>query len=193
MATTPGIRSSSGSSCPARPFQGDPKFDVNIGCETTPWEYANDLKLENLLDQGRTYSLLDIFGGNPQWAKLFEGGQLYQGFLSATHYHRWRAPLDGRIVRSWVQPGTYFARQPAQGEDQHLGGHGIPALPRPCRSAIFIFEHETCGTVALVCIGMVEVSTCHHAEPIHRGRGRRSREHHTRYRDQASSSAARRT
>ena len=26
--------------------------------------------------------------------------------------------------------------------------------------AIFIFEHEQCGYVALLCIGMVEVSTC---------------------------------
>ena len=63
------------------------------------------------------YALLDLFGGQRQWAKLFEGGQIYQGFLSATHYHRWRAPLDGTLVRSWVQPGTYFAQRPGQGED----------------------------------------------------------------------------
>ena len=147
----------------ARPFKGNPKINVNIGCETTPWEYANNLKLETRFwIKDVDYSLLDIFGGNRQWAKLFEGGQIYQGFLSATHYHRWRAPLDGHIVRSWVQPGTYFAQRPAQGEDPGTweGTESQPYLGHVAARAIFVFEHKTCGYVALICIGMVEVSTC---------------------------------
>lgn len=147
----------------ARPFKGDAKIDVNIGCETTPWEYANKLQLESRFwIKDVEYSLLDLFAGNRQWAKLFEGGQLYQGFLSATHYHRWRAPLDGTIVRSWVQPGTYFAQRPGQGEDQGTweGTESQPYLGHVAARAIFIFDHKQCGYVALICIGMVEVSTC---------------------------------
>jgi phosphatidylserine decarboxylase len=106
--------------------------------------------------------LLDLFAGQEQWAQLFEGGQLYQGFLSATHYHRWRAPLDGTIVRSWRQPGTYFAQKPDQGENQGTweGTASQPYLGHVAARAIFIFKHPTCGYVALICIGMVEVSTC---------------------------------
>jgi phosphatidylserine decarboxylase len=147
----------------ARPFKGDPKVDVNIGCETTPWEYVNKLKLESRFwIKDAEYSLLDLFAGNRQWAKLFEGGQLYQGFLSATHYHRWRAPLDGTLVRSWVQPGTYFAQRPGQGEDPGTweGTESQPYLGHVAARAIFVFDHKQCGYVALICIGMVEVSTC---------------------------------
>lgn len=147
----------------ARPFQGDPKIHVDIGCETTPWQYENDVALEtDFWIKDVDYSLLDLFGGREQWAKLFEGGQIYQGFLSATHYHRWNAPLDGTIVRSWVEPGTYFAQRPGQGEDVGTweGTESQPYLGHVAARAIFIFEHEACGYVALICIGMVEVSTC---------------------------------
>lgn len=147
----------------ARPFKGDPKTEINIGCETTPWQYENNAKLESRFwIKDVNYSLLDLFAGQRQWAKLFEGGQIYQGFLSATHYHRWRAPLDGKIVRSWVQPGTYFAQRPGQGEDAGTweGTESQPYLGQVASRAIFIFKHETCGYIALICIGMVEVSTC---------------------------------
>ena len=147
----------------ARPFLGNPTLNVNIGCETTPWQYENDLAYEtDFWIKDVNYSMLDLFGGRGQWAGLFEGGQTYQGFLSATHYHRWNAPLDGFIVRSWVQPGTYFAQRPAQGEDPGTweGTESQPYLGHVAARAIFIFKHELCGYVALICIGMVEVSTC---------------------------------
>lgn len=147
----------------ARPFQGDPTTQINIGCETTPWQYANDIQLETRFwAKDVNYSLLDLFGGQRQWAQLFEGGQLYQGFLSATHYHRWNSPLDGELVRSWVEPGTYFAQRPGQGEDKGTweGTESQPYLGHVAARAIFIFKHQSVGYVALICIGMVEVSTC---------------------------------
>lgn len=147
----------------ARPFQG-PETSINIGCETTPWEYANDVALEtSFWAKDVNYSLLDLFGGRQDYAEKFAGGQLYQGFLSATHYHRWNAPLTGKILRSWVQPGTYFAQRPGQGEQQGTwqGTESEPYLGHVAARAIFIFEHPQCGLVALMCIGMVEVSTCY--------------------------------
>jgi phosphatidylserine decarboxylase len=147
----------------ARPFYGDPALNIDIGCETTPWQYESNIALEtDFWIKDVNYSLLDIFGGQKQWAKLFEGGQAYQGFLSATHYHRWQAPLNGTLVRSWVQPGTYFAQRPGQGENPGTweGTESQPYLGHVASRAIFIFEHGECGYVALICIGMVEVSTC---------------------------------
>ena len=62
----------------ARPFQGT-KNDVNIGCETTPWQYVNNLKPESQFwIKDVNYSLYDLFAGQSQWANLFTGGQLYQ-------------------------------------------------------------------------------------------------------------------
>ena len=147
----------------ARPFHGDANKVVNIGCETTPWKYEDDLPLEaKFWIKDVNYSLLDLFGGENEWAELFVGGQLYQGFLSATHYHRWRAPLTGEIVRSWVQPGTYFAQRPGQGEDEGTweGTESQPYLGHVATRAIFVFNHPAFGYVAMICIGMVEVSTC---------------------------------
>mgnify|MGYP003347463262 CR=1 FL=1 len=147
----------------ARPYFGDPATQVNIGCETTPWQYAKDILLKSYFwVKDANYSLLDLFAGQTKWAAHFVGGQLYQGFLSATHYHRWRSPLTGKLVRSWVQPGTYFAQRPGQGEDPGTweGTESQPYLGHVATRAIFIFEHEVCGYVALICIGMVEVSTC---------------------------------
>jgi phosphatidylserine decarboxylase len=147
----------------ARPFEGDAQNQVNIGCETTPWQYEKKLSFETKFwVKDVDYSLLDLFGGQQEWARHFEGGQLYQGFLSATHYHRWNAPLDGHIVRSWVQPGTYFAQRPGQGEDSGTweGTESQPYLGHVAARAIFIFQHPSAGYVALICIGMVEVSTC---------------------------------
>lgn len=36
-----------------------------------------------------------------------------------------------------------------------------PYLPHVATRAIFVFKHEEFGYVALVCVGMVEVSTCY--------------------------------
>jgi len=147
----------------ARPFKGDARRQVNIGCETTPWAYENDVALKSdFWVKDVNYSLVDLFGGREDIAKLFEGGQLYQGFLSATHYHRWQSPLDGTVERSWVQPGTYFAERPAQREGVGTweGTESQPYLGHVAARAIFLFKHETCGYVALICMGMVEVSTC---------------------------------
>jgi len=101
------------------------------------------------------YSLIDVLGDDEAWAETFKGGQVYQGFLSATHYHRWSAPLTGKIVRSWVQPGTYFAQRPSQGEDEGTweGTESQPYLADVAARAIFILEHESFGHVAMVCAG----------------------------------------
>ncbi len=147
----------------ARPFHGKEEEVVNIGCETTPWQYEADLQYKSKFwIKDVNYSLLDLFGGDKEWARCFEDGQAYQGFLSATHYHRWNAPLKGKIVRSWVQAGTYFAQRPGQGQNAGTweGTESQPYLGHVATRAIFILEHPTCGYVALICIGMVEVSTC---------------------------------
>ncbi|MCL3779920.1 phosphatidylserine decarboxylase family protein [Prolixibacteraceae bacterium JC049] len=146
----------------ARPFHGTSR-DINIGCETTPWQFSEDISMESdFWIKDVNYSLLDLFAGRKQWANLFDQGTLYQGFLSATHYHRWNSPIDGEIICSWVEPGTYFAQRPGQGEGKGTweGTESQPYLGHVAARAIFIFKHPECGYIGLLCIGMVEVSTC---------------------------------
>lgn len=149
----------------ARPFKGNPQFDICIGCDTSPWTFTKNIALEtDFWIKDVNYSLLDIFGGRRILAEKFEGGEIYQGFLSALHSHRWKSPLTGTIERSWVIPGTYFAQRPGEGEgygEKHWPLHeSMPYLAHVAARAVFIFKHELVGYVAAVFIGMVEVSTC---------------------------------
>ena len=56
-----------------------------------------------------------MFGGKKlhkeHWAKQFEGGTVYQAFLSALFYHRWHSPVDGEIEDVYLIPGTYYLDQ----------------------------------------------------------------------------------
>ena len=154
----------------ARPFAGAANTHINIGCETTPWHYQNNLDYKtDFTIKDAHYSLIDIFGGNKNVANYFLGGQAYQGFLSATHYHRWASPLSGELIQSYVLPGTYFAQRPGQGEVPGTweGTESQPYLAEVATRAVFVFEHPTFGKVAMVLIGMVEVSTCY-IEPAFR-------------------------
>lgn len=44
-------------------------------------------------------------------AKQFEGGTVYQAFLSALSYHRWHAPVSGTIKKAFVVDGTFFSEK----------------------------------------------------------------------------------
>jgi phosphatidylserine decarboxylase len=61
------------------------------------------------------YSLSDMFGGKKhnkeELAKNFEGGTVYQAFLSALYYHRWHSPVDGVIEDIYAIDGTYYLDQ----------------------------------------------------------------------------------
>ncbi|ETS84944.1 hypothetical protein PFICI_02969 [Pestalotiopsis fici W106-1] len=146
-----------------RSFDGNGTNVVNVGCETTPWAYVQSADQEcNFWIKDGQYSLIDLFASKSDIASLFVGGPVYQGFLSAVHYHRWHCPIDGQLVLSWVEPGTYFAQRPNQGQNPGLweGMGSQTYIPHVATRAIFIFKHPKCGHVAMVCIGMVEVSTC---------------------------------
>jgi phosphatidylserine decarboxylase len=148
----------------ARPFRGPFKSQVHVACETISWNYAENLCLESQFwVKSYMYSLADMFGHKAgQWAGTFVGGTLYQGFLSASMYHRWHCPLTGLLLRSWVEPGTYFSQRPGQGQGPGTwdGTETQPYLAQVSSRAIFVFKHELLGHVAVICIGMVEVSTC---------------------------------
>ena len=42
-------------------------------------------------------------------ARQFEGGTVYQALLRPDSYHRWHAPVSGRVVKKKVVKGLYFS------------------------------------------------------------------------------------
>ncbi|KAK9443296.1 phosphatidylserine decarboxylase family protein [Metarhizium brunneum] len=61
---------------------------------------------DNFWLKGQPYSLYHMLDGDAR-ASQFVNGSVYQAFLSADSYHRWHAPVSGRIVDYKIVPGSY--------------------------------------------------------------------------------------
>ncbi|KAF9034513.1 phosphatidylserine decarboxylase [Rhodocollybia butyracea] len=146
---------------------------IHSACESTVYRIQTNVKYhDQFWLKGQVYSLYDMFNRD-EHAKSFEGGTVYQAFLSPQDYHRWHCPVNGTIVRAHVVPGTYYAVIPDSGApagdpDLRAGDpHG--ALIRSqtwlshssARAIIYIeADNEDIGLMAFIGVGMAEVSTC---------------------------------
>ncbi len=131
-------------------------------CESAPFRLAHDVKLaDRFWIKAQPYSLRHMLAGDGR-AALFDGGTVYQAFLSSFSYHRWHSPVAGRIVATSVVDGTYYAQNQHEGYD--------PCAPRQSqayitqlatRALIFIeADHPGIGLMCFMAVGMAEVSTC---------------------------------
>ena len=107
-------------------------------------------------------------------AKQFVGGTVYQAFLSADSYHNWHAPVAGKFLQPpTLLPGTYYSEpllwgfspdtsdkqdpDPDPGADAKSQGY-ISCVAK--RGVAYIQPNDsTLGLIALVMIGMAEVSS----------------------------------
>ncbi|KAI1149817.1 Phophatidylserine decarboxylase-domain-containing protein [Nemania diffusa] len=157
---------------------------ITNACESTPYAVSRGASLRaQFWIKSQPYALLDILARDPLSAH-FGHGTVYQAFLSALSYHRWHAPVSGRVVRASVVEGTYFseplfsaspsptttttassaATAPAPAYD--IEAHGfrksqsyLAALAT--RAVLFIqADNPAVGLMAFVAVGMDEVSTC---------------------------------
>ena len=139
---------------------GDDNVIANA-CESAPYKPAANVKWQDpfwIKDQ--PYSLSHMLDGDPL-AQQFVGGTIYQAFLSATSYHRWHSPVSGRIVKTRVIDGSYYAQTPAVGF--------YPAGPNESqgyitqvasRGLVFIeADNPKIGLMAVLFVGMAEVSS----------------------------------
>ena len=161
-----------------RPVQ--PGFVTNA-CECTVLRTAKDIQINDTFWlKEQNYSIYDILGGGEEgslakYADYFEGGSVYQAFLSPADYHRWHSPVKGKVVESKLLEGTYYAVLPDDGAppydpDLEPGDpHGALIRSQPWLSvsstrAVYIIQPTDPALhlkwVAFVAIGMAEVSTC---------------------------------
>ncbi|KAI9061847.1 hypothetical protein FKP32DRAFT_897990 [Trametes sanguinea] len=114
--------------------------------------------------KGQPYSLLHMLNNDPL-ASEFEYGSVYQLYLTPFNYHRWHAPVSGVIKRVVQVPGTYYAAAPSEGfpdaDSEALVG-SVPYISATATRAIIFIEADCkkIGLMAVMAIGMVEVSTC---------------------------------
>ncbi|KAI2777962.1 Phophatidylserine decarboxylase-domain-containing protein [Daldinia loculata] len=156
----------------ARPVASPDNDDVVANaCESKVYNVAEHAKLrDRFWIKSQPYSVLDMLGHDPLAAQ-FDGATVYQAFLSALSYHRWHAPVSGRIVRAFVKDGTYFSEPLFEGSaggyaEGEIDTRGISVAQGyltalATRAVIFIqADNPAIGLMAFVGVGMDEVSTC---------------------------------
>jgi len=155
----------------ARPVASpDDNLVIANCCESRVYNIEHDVKLrDRFFAKGQPYSILDMLANDPL-AEKFAGGTIYQAFLSALSYHRWHTPVSGKIVRAFVQDGTYFSEPLFKGVGEpgstEISSAGLSQsqgyLSALATRAIIIIEADepAIGLLAFVGIGMDEVSTC---------------------------------
>jgi phosphatidylserine decarboxylase len=139
----------------------DDKVIVNA-CESAPYRLAHDVRAhDRFWVKAQPYSLLHMLANDPL-APSFVGGTVYQAFLSALSYHRWHSPVSGRIVKTYVQPGTYYSETPAEGFDPSGPNESQGYITAVATRAMIFIEADN-PAIGLMCfmpVGMAEVSTC---------------------------------
>lgn len=159
-------------------FPDNPEL-INSACEVTVFRLQRNV---NALDQfwikGHPYSLLQMLNTD-SLAHHFVGGTVWQAFLSALNYHRWHSPVDGKVVKTVLVPGTYYLQAIDALEVNQTHNPTVPLGETPgpapdlldrsqdfitqlaARCLIFIeSDNPKIGLMCFIGVGMVEVSTC---------------------------------
>jgi phosphatidylserine decarboxylase len=141
----------------------DSKLIVSA-CEAAPYALAHDIQYrDSFWIKSQPYSLVEILTDREQeLARSFVGGSIYQAFLSAFNYHRWHAPVDGTITKSYLVDGTYYSDAESEGKDPSSLNDSQGYTCAVAARAVIIIEAKDrqLGTVACVFVGMAEVSSC---------------------------------
>lgn len=142
-------------------------------CESQPYKLARGVKAKDTFwIKSQPYSVFDMLS-HDELADQFVGGTVYQAFLSALSYHRWHAPVSGKIVKAYVVDGTYYSEPLFEGlwdgdkgqkQDIDASGEVMTQEYLTClatRAIIFIeCDNPAIGLMAFLGVGMCEVSTC---------------------------------
>jgi phosphatidylserine decarboxylase len=123
--------------------------------------------------KGEQYYLTDLLAeaADSPLLQPFVDGLAVQIVLMPFNYHRWHSPVTGKIKKVRTVPGYFFA-QPAPNQDYAAS---FPFLSHVnTRTIVFIEpDNPSIGEVALVFVGLTEVSSCEatvkEGDPVERG------------------------
>ena len=156
----------------ARPIMGmnDKKIIVSA-CDSTIYKIKSNVqKYSKFWIKKQPYSIADMLNYD-KYVDKFVGGHVFQAFLSPFNYHRWHSPVSGTILKAYVKEGLYFSQETVMGEnktDQDLSQGYITQVQT---RAIFYIKSDnpSIGIVAVMPVGMVEISSCIIHKKIKRG------------------------
>ncbi len=130
-------------------------------CESAPYRIATNIQLKDRFwIKEQPYSLSHMLAGDPL-TELFEGGTLYQAFLSALSYHRWHSPVSGTIVKTRLLDGSYYAQALSKGFDPAGPNESQAYITQVAARALIFIEADNpdIGLMCIMFVGMAEVSS----------------------------------
>jgi phosphatidylserine decarboxylase len=148
---------------PGRRPVADPDNEAVIvnSCESAPFRVAKNVRLrDRFWIKAQPYSLIHMLAGDPL-AEQFAGGTVYQAFLSALSYHRWHSPVSGRIVKTRLLDGSYYAEALSEGYDPAGPNDSQGYITQVAARALIFIEADNpaIGLMACLYVGMAEVSS----------------------------------
>jgi phosphatidylserine decarboxylase len=130
-------------------------------CESAPYRVARDVKpCDRFWIKAQPYSLQHMMDMDP-FAGLFAGGTVYQAFLSALSYHRWHSPVNGKIVKTRLIDGSYYAEVLSEGFDPAGPNDSQGYITQVASRALIFIEADNpdIGLMCIMFVGMAEVSS----------------------------------
>ncbi|MCF7970162.1 MAG: archaetidylserine decarboxylase [Methylococcaceae bacterium] len=101
--------------------------------------------------KGKSYTAIDLLGGDEQRAAPFKNGKFTTIYLSPKDYHRLHMPLDGTLKEMIHVPGRLFSVNAAT-------ANSVPRLFARNERVVAIFDTEI-GPMALVLVGAIFVAS----------------------------------
>ena len=130
-------------------------------CESAPYRIVRDVKFtDQFWIKAQPYSLQHMMAMDSLAGK-FADGTVYQAFLSALSYHRWHSPVSGRIVKTRLIDGSYYAEALSEGFDPAGPNNSQGYITHVASRALIFIEADNpdIGLMAVLFVGMSEVSS----------------------------------
>ena len=132
-------------------------------CDSTIYRISKNVQIySNFWIKSQPYSLMDMLNSDLIYVKIFNGGTIFQAFLSPFNYHRWHSPIAGSVVRAYVKEGLYFSQADVEDENETDQDRSEGYLTQIQTRAIIIIkcDDRKIGYVCVMPVGMVEISSC---------------------------------
>jgi phosphatidylserine decarboxylase len=146
----------------SRPLAPDPTGKVIISpVDGQVWKISRQVQREAAFEiKGEQYYLTDLLDepADSPLLQPFVDGVAVQIVLMPFNYHRWHSPVTGTIRKVRTVPGYFFA-QPAPDQDYARSFSFLSHVNT--RTIVFIQpENPDIGEVAVIFVGLTEVSSC---------------------------------
>eukprot|EP01084_Bolivina_argentea_P022412 41655_1 len=135
----------------------------------------NVQQFTNFWIKRQPYSLQALLNNDSKYIEAFVGGSVWQTFLDPFNYHRWHTPVSGEVIDIvqvgglnatskgdlLTSQGLYYSILKWEGFGSFKDWTGsLKYMSMVNRRAIIYIKSETVGLVAVIPVGMLEVSSC---------------------------------